>query len=132
MIRWFIYGIIDLPCQLQLVGSTTSPPDRWRTHKSTCNSQKSNSTGLSKHFKLGCPNDLGRDKITLDFTLLDCYDTTGGKLLEAGHLPGPQCRCSECENLKRLEDMWILKLGSLYSGGLNLRDEVKAKSRCNW
>ena len=132
MLRWYIYSIEDVLCQLKIVGSTTDPTSRWRTHKSTCNSKKSNSTGLSKHFKTGCPNDIGKEKNTLDFTLLDFYDTTQEKLVLANHEPGPKCRCSECDKLKSLEDIWILKLGTFYDKGLNLRNEVKAKSRYNW
>ena len=45
--------IEDMPCHKRIVGSTTNPTNRWSTHKSSCNSEKSNSTGLSKHFKLG-------------------------------------------------------------------------------
>ena len=130
-LRWFVYSIEDVPCQKLIVGSTTNPNNRWSTHKSSCNSQNSNSTGLSKHFKLGCPNDLGRDKFTLDFTLLDFYDTTQEKLNLAGHVPGPKCRCRECENLKSIEDNWIMKLGTFYHG-FNTKDEVKSKSRYNW
>ena len=100
--------------------------------QTTCNSENSNSTGLSKHFKLGCPNDTGRVKSTLDFTLIDFYDTTEEKLRNAGHVPGPKCRCLECEKLKIIEDKWILKLGTFYEDGLNTRDEVKGKSRYNW
>jgi hypothetical protein len=132
VIRWFVYCIEDIPCHKQIVGSTTNPTSRWSTHKSTCNSQKSNSTGLSKHFKLGCPHDRGRDKSTLDFTLLDYFDTTEESLRHSEHLPGPKCRCSECDKLKLLEDKWILKLGTFYDHGLNSRDEVKSKSRYNW
>ena len=132
MLRWYIYSIDDVPCQLKIVGSTTNPTSRWRNYKSSCNSQNSNSTGLSKHFKSGCPNDTGREKTTLDFTLLDFLDTSHEKLALANHEPGPKCRCSECEKLKSLEDAWILKLGTFYERGLNTRDEVKTKSRCNW
>ena len=132
MLRWFIYSIEDIPCHLRTVGSTTNPTSRWRTHKSTCNSENSNSTGLSKHFKLGCPNDIGKEKITLDFTLIDYIDTTQEKLTLANHEPGPKCRCSECGRLKSLEDEWIIKLGTFYDHGLNTRDEVKAKTRYNW
>ena len=82
-LRWFIYSIEDMPCHKRIVRSTTNPTNRWSTHKSSCNSEKSNSTGLSKHFKQGCPNDIGRDKGTLDFTLIDFYDTTEGKLRNA-------------------------------------------------
>ena len=75
---------------------------------------------------------MGREKFTLNFTLLDFYDTTEEKLRNYKHLPGPKCRCLECENLKILEDKWILKLGTFYDDGLNTRDEVKSKSRYNW
>ena len=115
MIRWFIYAIEDIPCQKQIVGSTTNPLERWRNHKSTCNSKKSSSTGLAKHFKLGCPNDTGRAKTTLDFTLIDFYDTTMEKLVLAKHEPGVKCQCNECGKLKSLEDFWILKLGTFHS-----------------
>ena len=74
---------------------------------------------------------MGRSKNTLDFTLIDHYDTTQEKLVLAKHVPGPKCRCKECENLKSIEDKWILKLGTFYVG-FNTRDEVKAKSRYNW
>ena len=131
-LRWFVYSIEDVPCHLRIVGSTTKPPDRWSTHKSHCNSKNSNSTGLSSHFKMGCPNDLGREKSTLKMTLLDYYDTTEEKLIRAGHVPGPKCRCTECEKLKMKEDRWILNLGTLYNNGLNRRDEVKSKSRFNF
>ena len=133
-IRWFIYSILDIPCHLLYVGSSTNPVARWRTHKSTCNLRNSNSSGLAKHFKTGCPNDSGRDKSTLDFTLLDYYDTTQEKLSHANHEPGPKCRCVECGHLKSIEDRWLVNLGTLYDerNGLNHRDELKSKSRCNW
>ena len=131
-IRWYIYSIEDIPCHKQIVGSTTDPPARWRTHKSTCNLKNSNSTGLSKHFKEGCPNDQGKEKTTLDFTLIDYLDTSSTKLIEANHEPGVKCRCSECGRLKSLEDTWIIKLGTFYDHGFNSRNEIKAKSRANW
>lgn len=84
----------------------------------------------------GCPFDTGQAKITLGFNLIDYYDTSEGKLLEAGHVPGPKCRCRECNSLKDLEDLedrWILKMGSSYViSGLNSRDEIKNKTRCTW
>ena len=119
---------------MKIVGSTTDPAARWRNHKSTCNSKNSTSTGLSKHFKEGCPNDTGKDKETLDFTLIDYYETSKSKLIKAKHEPGAKCRCSECENLKRIEDSWITKLGTFneYGHGLNLRNEIEARSRDGW
>ena len=56
-------------------------------YKSTCNSKKSHSTGLSKHFKDGCPFDPGKEKETLVVTLIDFYDTKEEKLLAAKHEP---------------------------------------------
>ena len=79
----------------------------------------------------GCPNDLGRDKMTLDFTLIDYYDTSNEKLILAEHEPG-QCRCPEYDKLNSLEDKLILKLGTFYGSGMNSRDEVISKSRFNW
>ena len=132
-IRWFIYQIVDKPCHLIYTGSSQLPAKRFLTHKSTCNSESSNSTGLSKHFKNGgCPNDQGRDKDTLVFTLVDHLDTTEDELQQAGHIRGPQCLCSVCQKLKELEDNFILKSGTFYSHGLNTRDQVAGKARCQW
>ena len=131
--RWFIYQIVDIPCQLIYVGSTTSPTSRFATHKSQCNSEKSKGTGLSNHFREGnCPNDEGREKWTLEFTLVDFLDTTEEELHTAGHVSGPKCTCSVCDSLKRLEDKFILRTGSFYSNGLNSRNEITRKARCSW
>ena len=86
----------------------------------------------TKHFKTGCPNDIGKEKTTLNFTLLDFYDTTPEKLLRANHESGAKCRCRECGHLKSIEDHWIINLGTFYDHGMNSRDEVKSKSRFNW
>ena len=127
-IRWFIYGILDQPCQKIIIGSTQNPLERWRNYKSTCNKQNSNSTGLAKHFMHGCPFDQGKEKNTLNYTLIDFFDTSQEKLMKASHIPGPRCRCRECELLKDLENQWIMKIGSLYGvSGLNERDEMKSK-----
>ena len=83
----------------------------------------------------GCPNDPGKEKKTLDFTLIDYYDTTATKLSRARHEPGPKCRCLECESLKQLEDKWIMRLGTFCENGdhgLNSRNEIKAKARGHW
>ena len=118
-IRWFIYQIKDVPCNLVYSGSTISPTARWAQHKSKCNAGNSKSTGLSSHFIGGCPNDRGRQKPTLQFTLVDYLDTTEEKLDQCQHTPGPSCRCSVCMKFKLLEDRFILKSGSFYSQGLN-------------
>ena len=132
-IRWFIYQIVDEPCNLIYVGSTVSLTNRWSQHKSKANSEASNSTGLSKHFMNGgCPNDQGRDKRTLFINLVDHLDTTREELNNAGHEPGAKCKCCVCGKLKTLEDKFMVRTGSFYNHGLNTRDEIRRKSRCNW
>ena len=126
-LRWFIYLLEDLGCRLQYVGSTTDVCSRWAATKSACNKANSNSTGLYKHFQDGCPSDTGQRKDHIRITLLDFLDTTVERLQTAGHLPGPQCRCTECGKLKRIEDKWITKLGTFHgASGLNTRDEIVA------
>ena len=132
-LRWFIYLMEDLGCRLQYVGSTTDICARWAATKSACNKANSNSTGLYKHFQEGCPSDSGQEKDNIRLTLLDFLDTTVEKLVSAGHISGPQCRCTECNKLKRIEDKWILRLGTFHGGsGLNSRDEVVGKVRGNF
>ena len=132
-LRWFVYLEEDLACgPLQYVGSTNSMTGRWAATKSNCNTGQSNGTGLEKHFKDGCPNDTGRDKMNIRITLLEHMDTTVDRLDAANHKPGA-CRCRECEKLKDLEDKWILRLGSLHGPcGLNTRDEIQAKARVQY
>ena len=73
------------------------------------------------------------DKNTLDFTLIDFFDTTREQLIKAKHVSGAKCKCSECEKLKELQNSWILKVGSFYgSSGLNSRNEIKKKTRSKW
>ena len=125
--------IVDKPCQLVYVGSTISPTSRFSSHKSQCNSMTSKSSGLAKHFIDGrCPNDPGREKENLVFTLVDHLDTTQDELETAGHVGGTKCKCRICGKLKTLEDKFILKTGSFYNHGLNTRDEIRQKSRCQW
>ena len=131
-IRWYVYGIIDIPCNKIIIGSTQDPCSRWANYKSSCNKQNSKSTGLAKHFMDGCPFDTGTEKRTLNYTLVEFYDTTEEKIKEAGHVPDPRCRCRECILLKDLENKWIMKIGSLYGiSGLNSRDEMKSQVRWN-
>ena len=132
-IRWFIYQIVDNPCHLIYVGSSQSPYKRFLTHKSTCNSESSLSTGLAKHFiNGGYENDVGRGKETLTFTLVDHLDTSEEELQLAGHIRGPQCKCDICGRLKTLEDKFILRSGMFYTHGLNTRDELRNRARCHW
>ena len=107
-VQWFVYCVECLPCQAQYIGSTSNIPARWKNHKSTANTKKASCSGISKHFSEGCPNDQNDPKkLQLQITLIDSIITTPEALTEASHLPGPQCRCSECARLKSVEDDWI-------------------------
>ena len=120
-------------CLKQYIGSTTDICSRWSSTKSACNKADSNRTGLYKHFQDGCPNGTGRSKTHIRLTLVDFYDTTEDKLTQAGHEPGPQCRCVECNRLKRVEDKRILRMGTFHGdSGLNTRDEFTAVARGNY
>ena len=123
----------DVLCRKQYIGSTTDICRRWSNTKSACNKADSNGTGLYKHFQDGCPNDTGVEKSHIRVTLLDFLDTTEDRLRQAGHEPGPQCRCAECQRLKRIEDKWILRMGTFYGeSGLNTRDELTTAVRGNY
>ena len=62
------------------------------------------------------------EKEQIRLTLFDFLDTSVDELVSAGHISG---RCTECNKLKRIEDKWILRLGTFYgASGLNFRDEI--------
>ena len=86
--------------------------------------------------QLGCTSissDTGPDKSNIRITLLDYLDTTQQLLTEAGHTGGPQCRCNQCDRLKRIEDKWIMRLGTFFGeSGLNVRDEIVTNVRVNF
>ena len=66
-------------------------------------------------------------------TLIDFMNTTVERLQVAGHEPGPKCRCAECMTLKRIEDKWIMRLGTFHGEpGLNTRDEIVSAVRGNF
>ena len=129
--RWFVYLIQDEHCNKQYVGSTTDMYARWSSHKSGCNNG-STKTGLAAHFTHGCPGDTGREKDNLTVTLVDYLDVTMEEVTDAGH-GGIGCMCELCDQLKDIEDDWIMKLGTFYyPGGLNKRDEIKRKVRSGY
>ena len=124
--RWFIYQIKDTLCDLVYCGSSTNVYARWAAHKSDCNNLRGAKSGLARHFVNGCPGAADKEKKHLQLTLLDHMDVTEEELAAAAHQPGAGCTCKLCSKLKRLEDRWIMRLGSFYFGsGLNDRDEIK-------
>ena len=125
-LRWFVYLEEDLPCKLQYVGSTNSMTARWANTKLRCNQRDSDSTGLYKHFRDGCPNDIGIKKETIRISLIDFMETSVEKLRVAKYKSG-NCKCVECDKLRRIENKWILSLGTFYGrSGLNARNVIES------
>ena len=122
----------DIPCHLQYIGSTVSMTSRWANTKQRCNKRDSDATGLYQHFRDGCPNYTGVNKSAIRVSLVDFMDTTIVKLGEAGHRKG-NCRCSECDRLRQLENKWILRLGTFYGeSGLNERNILDSAVRVHF
>ena len=132
--RWFVYLVHDIHCQLLYVGSTMDPCSRWSSTKTSCLGRKRDNTGLYKHFMNGCPEHITSGNVKhLVYTLLDHIDTSEEQLDKAGHTGGVGCRCQECQRLKDQEDKWICRLGTFHPPhGLNTRDEIKTRSRVNF
>ena len=125
-LRWFVYLEEDIPCKKQYVGSTISVTSRWANTKARCNAQDSDLAGLYKHFRDGCPNDDGREKRNIRISLIDFMDTTVEKLQIAKHKKG-KCKCSECDKLRKIENKWILRLGTFNGeSGLNDRNIISS------
>ena len=70
-------------------------------------------TGLYEHFKKGCPNDDRRNKNNIRISLINFMDTTVEKLLRAKHKKG-NCKCLECDRLRRIENKWTMRLGTFH------------------
>ena len=114
--------------------STVDVCSRWAQTKKACLDRNSINTGLYRHFRDGCPAHAPGGTLShLVWTLVDHIVVSEEQLLAVGHQGGPKCRCCKCLRLKKEEDKWICRLGSFYGGGgLNTRDEIKARSRVNF
>ena len=89
-------------------------------------------TGLYEHFRDGCPNADGREKKNIQISLIDFLDTTSDQLRRAGHKKG-NCKCAECDKLRRLENKWIMRLGTFHGGsGLNGRNTISSGVRVQY
>ena len=63
----------------------------------------------------------------------DYPDTTMDRLRLAGHELRPQCRSIEFDRLKRVEDKWIMRMGTFYGDSrLNTRNEFTAIAKGNY
>ena len=105
---------------------------RWADIKQRCKKCDNNSTGLYNHFKDSCPHDTGSNKQTIIVSLIDYMNTTVGKLRDAGHKKG-NCKCSECDTLRKQKNTWILRLGNFFGeSGLNARNILDSTVRVNY
>ena len=71
----------------------------------------------------------GKDKMNIEISLIDHMDTTEERLRQCGHRKG-NCKCIECDKLRRLENKWILRLGTFNGdSGLNDRNIINSGVR---
>ena len=133
-LRWFVYlqECLHPDGIYQYVGSTSSVTERWANTKSKCVAGTTKGSGIEKHFNLGCTAKSDNLR-NIRNTLLEHFDTTSPKLKSANHKPGPGCRCTECSQLKNIEDKWIFRMGTMFGNfGLNNRNEVTNKARAGF
>ena len=84
---------------------------RWSKHKNDIRYSNWTACGLTRHFGENHRNNIEEAINNLKVTLVDCSDKE--------------------EDLKQLEDRWILKMGTLFTG-LNSHNEVLRNSRRNY
>merc|ERR1711872_322021 len=91
--------------------STKNMKQRWSKHKGDIRNSKWTACGLTRHFGENHTNNIEEAIRNLKVTLVDCSEIE--------------------ENLKLLEDRWILKMGTLFTG-LNSHNEVLSNRRRNY
>ena len=102
---------------------------RWSSIKSKINAinagkEVTPGTWLEKHRKKGCTVS-SPDMKHVRITLLEHFTTGIESIRSAFHQEGPGCRCCECNNLKKMEDKWISRMGTYHCKfGLQDRDEI--------
>ena len=64
--------------------------------------------------------------------MIDFMDTTIEKLQRANHRKG-NCKCTECDSLRRIENKWIMRLGTFHGEcGLNARNIINTGVRVQY
>ena len=106
---YYIYCDCQFPSDY--VGSTKNMKQRWSKHKGDIRNSKWTACGLTRHFGENHTNNIEEAIRNLKVTLVDCSENE--------------------ENLKLLEDRWILKMGTLFTG-LNSHNEVLSNRRRNY
>ena len=93
------------------VGSTKNMKSRWSRHKGDIRSGNWTACGLTRHFGENHQGDLEEAISALKVVLVDS--------------------CEMEKDLKKLEDIWMCNLGTLFSG-LNSHNEVLSNRRRNY
>ena len=83
-------------------GSTKDMKQRWSKHKGDIRNSNWTACGLTRHFGEHHTNNIEEAIRNLKVTLVDCSENE--------------------ENLKLLEDRWILKMGTLFTGPNSHKD----------
>ena len=106
---YYIY--CDCQSPSDYVGSTKNMKHRWSKHKGDIRSGKWTACGLTRHFGENHKNNIEEAISKLKVVLV--------------------ASCEEEEQLKRLEDRWMLKMGTIFTG-LNSHNEVLSNRRRNY
>ena len=106
---YYIYCDCQFPSDY--VGSSKNMKTRWSKHKNDIRYSNWTACGLTRHFGENHRNNIEEAINNLKVTLVDCSDKE--------------------EDLKLLEDRWILKMGTLFTG-LNSHNEVLSNRRRNY
>jgi hypothetical protein len=94
------------------VGSTVDMRDSWSKHMYDTRHANWAAFSLARHFGQCHRRDLDANINMLEVILLAC--------------------CSEENYLKKLEDIWMFNLWTLFDGGFNTRNEVVNHMRRNY
>ena len=105
------YIFCDCQSPSDYVGSTKNMKARWSTHKSDIRHGNWTACGLTRHFGEKHRNNIEEAISKLKVVLVDCSPNE--------------------KDLKRLEDKWILRMGTLFTG-LNSHNEVLSNTRRNY
>ena len=110
-----IYYIL-CPCNnpLDYIGSTKNMKDRWSKHKRDIRTGHWQACGLTRHFGVHHTGDMEMAISQLKVTLVDHWV---GDFQDNG--------------LKKIEDKWMVNIGTLFVGG-NTRNEVLSHKRKNY
>ena len=97
---------------------------------------------LSKQFEMlfekqikknGCSQFKWPKLTPVKVSVLEQFNTTEEKLRAASHVEGAGCQCSQCLQLKKMEEKWICWMGTYHGEfGQTKQYEISNKARANF